>query len=184
MLSFKKFLLSFSVFLLFFLPFQNLFALELKSKYFNAHIHEGIDSYNLVKKLEINHFLHLDVAAFKNSPNLENILENILDEIYLEVSDILDIHMYSFRINLEVLPDKDYLGRILQERFRKEINVPSFYFYGRNTIYISAEEINSGVLGHEVAHAIISHYFVVPPPVKVQEVLCGYVEYSFNKYIK
>ena len=37
------------------------------------------------------------------------------------------------------------------------------------------------VLGHEIGHAVISHYFVVLPSVKVQEVLAVYVEYQLRK---
>ena len=110
-------------------------------------------------------------------------LKKTLDEIYLEVSDILDIHMYSYRIKLQVLPNKAYVSEVLQEHYSKKIDMPSFYFYEKNTIYISADQINAGILAHEVAHAIVSHYFVVPPPAKVQEVLCGYVEYSLNRSI-
>jgi hypothetical protein len=48
-------------------------------------------------------------------------------------------------------------------------------------VYISYPEMTIGMLGHKIAHAIISHYFVVPPPAKIQEVLAGYVEYSIRK---
>ena len=50
-----------------------------------------------------------------------------------------------------------------------------------NTIYITAENFKKAVLGHEVAHAVISHYFVVQPSMKVQEVLAGYIEYQLRK---
>jgi len=57
----------------------------------------------------------------------------------------------------------------------------SFYVFDSNTIFISYQDLTLGMLGHEIAHAVISGYFVVPPPDKVQEVLAGYVEYSLRK---
>jgi len=36
-------------------------------------------------------------------------------------------------------------------------------------------------LGHEIGHAVISNYFVVQPPIRIQEVLAGYVEYQLRK---
>jgi hypothetical protein len=39
------------------------------------------------------------------------------------------------------------------------------------------------VLGHEIAHAIMSHYFVVLPSEKIQEVLAGFVEYQLRKNV-
>ena len=39
-----------------------------------------------------------------------------------------------------------------------------------------------GILMHEMSHAIISRFFPVPAPVKVQEVLAMYVEYNLQSY--
>jgi hypothetical protein len=61
---------------------------------------------------------------------------------------------------------------------------PSFYFHEEKTIYISTEDLDLGMLAHEIAHAIISHYFVVPPSERVQEVLSGYVDFHFKKKAK
>jgi hypothetical protein len=60
----------------------------------------------------------------------------------------------------------------------------SFYVYDLNTIYVSAGSFKREVLGHEIAHAVISHYFVVQPPMKAQEVLAGYVEYQLREATK
>ena len=49
-----------------------------------------------------------------------------------------------------------------------------------NTIYTSEESFKREVVGHEMSHAIICHYFAVPAPVKVQEVLSMYVEYNLR----
>jgi hypothetical protein len=37
------------------------------------------------------------------------------------------------------------------------------------------------MIGHEMSHAIISRYFGIPAPVKVQEVSSMYVEYNLKK---
>jgi hypothetical protein len=50
-----------------------------------------------------------------------------------------------------------------------------------NTIYLSFNEMTLGIISHEMAHAIISNYFVTPPSPKIQEILSGYVEYSIRK---
>ena len=51
-----------------------------------------------------------------------------------------------------------------------------------NTIYVDSENININIFGHELSHAIQSHYFVVPTSNKMQEILAGYVEYQLRKY--
>lgn len=157
------------------------FADEVTSKYFKANIRGGGDIYRALEKLDIKSLRHPDVALNKGASDAKNILKNTLDTLYLEVSDILDIHMYSFQINLEVLPDKNSLKALLRELYGAGADADSFYFYERNTIYISLERMTPGMLAHETAHAILSRYFAVPAPEKVQEVLSAYVEHSLNK---
>ncbi len=157
----------------------------IKSKYFNIYIGQGIDRTELLQKLNAHYFLQLKAAFsdenYKSGIDADDQVARTLDAIYLEVSDVLDIHMYSFSIDLEILANSSALSDELYPYLQKKINTPSFYFYDKNRIYISFADMTLGMLSHEIAHAIVSHYFVVPPPIKVQEVLAGYVEYSVRK---
>lgn len=114
--------------------------------------------------------------------NNTSILTDMLDTLFLKVCNILDMPLYSFQINIKVCEDATKLANIYRNLFGKELkNISSFYVYSLNTIYITKEDFKVSVLGHEIAHAIISHYFVVQPPMKVQEILAGYVEYQLRK---
>ena len=105
-----------------------------------------------------------------------------LSTLYLEVSDILDIHIYSYHGNIRLYPDIKEMMIYIPESYKIDIKGScSYYIKSQNTIYVSLDNFNLGVLGHEIAHVIISHYFVVPPPHKIQEVLAGYVDYSLRK---
>lgn len=164
------------------------FAQEtVNSKYFSLTVRDGVNKMELLKKLRADYFLKMGPAFFANGSNgkdVDSLLARTLDAIYLSVSDVLDIHMYSFSVSLEVFPDRSALAIELWSHLNKKIDVPSYYFYDKNRIDISYSDLTLGMLSHEVAHAIISHYFVVHPPVKVQEVLAGYVEYSMQKMVK
>jgi len=163
---------------------RDLFAESLKSKYFDIEIRQDVDKFDLIKKLKINYFLHLDTATSKTGFEVDDQLKAVLDAIYLEVCDELDIHMPSFRIGLEIMPDRNLVNETVRPYYKGKIDVPSFYRYDNNMIYISSADLTVGMLAHEISHAIISHYFVVPPPMKVQEVLAGYAEYSIRKLTK
>lgn len=163
---------------------HDLFAQSLKSKYFDIEIREGVDKFDLIKRLKINYFLHLDTATSKTSSDVDDQIKDAVDAIYLEVCDVLDIRMPSFRIGLEIVPGKNAISETVGPYYKEKIDVPSFYRYDNNTIYISSADLTAGMLAHEMSHAVISHYFVVPPPVKVQEVLSGYAEYSIRKLTK
>ena len=166
----------------------NIFAQDtVDSRYFKITIHQGVSQPELLKKLHADYFLRMNAAfsiSESNSAEFSKFLGQTLDAIYLNVSDILDIHMYTFSVELEVYPDRSALADELQKYMDRKIDVPSFYYYDKNKIYISFGDLTLGMLSHEIAHAIISHYFVVQPSVKIQEVLAGYVEYSINKAAK
>ena len=49
------------------------------------------------------------------------------------------------------------------------------------TIHIALQNYTAGIMGHEITHALIAKYFVVPMPVNAQEILCGYVNFEVNK---
>ncbi|MFC1515018.1 hypothetical protein ACFL5X_03865 [Candidatus Omnitrophota bacterium] len=152
-----------------------------EGRFFSVYAPRDIDIPDLIKQLNFEYLTHVKGFSADSSSDMVHLLNTTLDSLYLEVSDILDIHVYSFHGKIKFVPDqravaaayRDFSGQAFQER--------SFYLHQESTIYISLEDITLGMLGHEMAHAIISHYFVIPPPIKTQEVLSGYVEYSLRK---
>lgn len=152
-----------------------------ESKYFVIYYKPDIDSLDIAQKIDFGPSLHLLKNPAASGKNPEAILSKAIDSLFLEVSDILDIHIYSFKGNIKVCRDLNSLNRIFEGLYNKTISTPSFYISDTNTIYISLADLRAGMLGHEMAHAVINRYFVVLPPMKVQEVLAGYVEYQLRK---
>ncbi|MBU0693662.1 MAG: hypothetical protein KKC11_03205 [Candidatus Omnitrophica bacterium] len=133
------------------------------------------------QKINVNYFLQMDIPS-SDTKNFDSIISKTLDALYLEVSDILDIHIYSYHGKIKVYPNKEKLKENVFRNYPgQKYNLPAVYIHPDNAIHISLADLTLGMLAHEIAHAIISHYFVVPPPAKVQEVLAGYVEYSIRK---
>lgn len=106
---------------------------------------------------------------------------NNTDMLFLWVSDILGMHLSNFPGNIKICSSKDQLRQIYNKLFKQSLSAPSFYVYKFKTIYIDVNRASTAVLGHEMAHAIISDYFSAVPPVKMQEILAGYVEYQIRK---
>ena len=99
-----------------------------------------------------------------------------------QVSDILDMHIYSLKINIKVCRTPEELSELYKNMFNTGLgHQKSFYVYRTNTIYAYEDSFKREIIGHEMAHAILCHYFPVPPPVKIQEVLAMYVEYSLRR---
>jgi len=145
--------------------------------HFNINIDKSLDKYDLVGRLNSGYFVYLENIPMDSPANPENTIHGILNGVYRKVSDILDIHLDDVKINLWIVPDQQAIGELLRENYGQYVEAPSFYWHERSAIYVSAKDLTLGILAHEIAHVIVSHYFVVPPPGKVQDVLCGYAEY-------
>jgi hypothetical protein len=56
----------------------------------------------------------------------------------------------------------------------------AFYSHGARNIAAAIDNITEGILAHEIAHAVISAYFVTPPPARMQEILAQYMDKHFR----
>jgi hypothetical protein len=159
-------------------------AEKLEGKHFAVYYSPQIDLSNLAQQLNLGVSDRILVGGSmeKGFPS-GRAFTNMLDDLFMRACDILDMHLYSFNGNIKICVTQEQLNAIYNNLFGKYLAsyAHSFYVYDLNTIYASAENFKMGVIGHEIAHAIISHYFVVQPPVKIQEVLAGYVEYQLRK---
>ena len=152
-----------------------------KGKYFSIYGYENFDIAELLGKINFSYSHRLDSRNDIFGDDPKSRLIKTIDALYLEVSDILGIHVYSFHGNINFYPNQTSLAEVFKKYFASDFPERSFYYHGHKTIYLSFSDLTLGMLGHEISHAIISHYFVVPPSPKVQEILCGYVEYSLRK---
>jgi hypothetical protein len=155
-------------------------ARKIESKHFTVYYAPELDPNKLAQGLDIS---PLDKVISGGS--YQNDLGGMIDTLFSQVCDILDMQLYSFHGNIKVCRDSKQISDIYNNLFDKELTQShSFYVYALNTVYISAQHFKREVLGHEIGHAVISHYFVVLPSVKIQEVLAGFVEYQLRKSYK
>lgn len=172
------------------LPFS-LYAFDFpercESEHFTIYYQAGVDLLDVAYKINIDSsawvYKGQDETIVAGSKP-EDILAQGVNNLFDEVSDILDMHLYSYSGDIKICANKEELKKVFFKLFGRKLQAESFYYPDGNAIYISPVGLRPGILGHEMAHAIICHYFVVMPPMKVQEVLAGYVEYSINKKIK
>lgn len=157
------------------------FPLVAQGEYFSIYAPDGLDMRELLARLNYRHFLQVDSFLDTREDDPRDLLSKTLDALYLQASDVLGIHIYSFHGVLEIFPDKIALHIFFKDFLNMDLEAPSYYLHETGTVYISYKDLTLGMLGHEIAHAIISNYFVVLPSAQVQEILSGYVEYSLRK---
>jgi len=157
-------------------------ASKVEGKHFTIYYATQLDIPSLLQQLNIqpSDKILAGESVNKDTSYDELGMADMVDTLFMRVCDILDMHLYSFQGNIKICKDSEHLNRIYKNLFDKNIQAGSFYVYSLNTIYISKDTFKRGILGHEIAHAIMSCYFVVQPSVKIQEVLAGYVEYQLR----
>jgi hypothetical protein len=101
---------------------------------------------------------------------------DLLDQMLGKVQHTLDMYPEEMSITIVLYPDYQSLGDTFRE-FSQAENIPlAFYAHQTRTIYVDVSSVTSGVLAHEMAHAVINHFFSEPPPAKAQEILARYVD--------
>ena len=158
-------------------------ARKLESTYFSIELAEGVDELALVQTLGIGPEHKILAGQIPSGAAFSsNSLANLMDALFLWSCSVLDMQLYSYRGNLKVVRDEAALADIYRKIYGVDhAGEKAFYIYEGNTIYVTAANFTKEIVGHEVGHAILSNFFVVQPPVKVQEVLAGYIEYQLRK---
>ena len=154
-------------------------AKKFETRYFTIQLQSGIDEAALVQSLDIGpeHMMFSGQGSF--SPHD---LGDVLDALFSWAGGYLDMQLYSYRGKIKIVRDERGLEDVYRSLYGVEhTGEKGFYVYEGNTLYLVADDFTKEIVGHEIAHAIISNFFVVQPPAKVQEVLAGYIEYQLRK---
>lgn len=157
-------------------------ASELRTRHFTVYYSPQLDISRLAKKLKITFSDRLLSGTDSKAAATEGAPAEAFDTLFLGVCNLLDMNLYSFSGTIKICNSAGELKTIYDNLFDKPLaDKRSFYVADLNTIYISAQYFDRRILGHEMAHAVISHFFTVPPPIKASEVLAGYVEYQLSR---
>lgn len=112
-------------------------------------------------------------AKVSSSPN--SISEKI-DSLYERVQEILDMRGSFKKVSIKIYPDKKSLHAAYFAIYKKKRKLRAWYIYERNTVYVTIEDLHSGMLAHEIGHAVIDHFFSARPPKATAEILARYID--------
>lgn len=106
-----------------------------------------------------------------------------LNALIEKVQLILDMRK-PVKVNINIYPDKDALHDAYYKIYKKKTDLRAWYIFEHNTIYVNVNDLYSGMLAHECAHAIVDNYMDVRPPRATAEILARYVDSHLNKKAK
>jgi hypothetical protein len=104
-----------------------------------------------------------------------------VDQLFQRVQAILEMPKPDLKVEIRLFRDQPALSEAFEKIAGRATQAPAFYWKESNTIYLHLEQISTGILAHEMAHAVISHYFIIPPPEKISELLCQYVDREVSR---
>jgi len=158
-------------------------AKTIESKYFTVYYSPEIEASTLAQQLNISPADEIMAGKSPQTPAApESELADMVDTLFLNVGDILDMRLYSYKGSIKICADDAQIDQVYATLFNASLHHrQSFYVHALNTIYISLGSFKREILGHEMSHAIINGYFAVQSPVKIQEILSMYVEYQLRK---
>jgi len=167
-----------------FTPHWAMAEVELKSNFVRLVFSDQDDIARLDKKIDFGDSGGW-FAASTPAAAQERLLRKI-DAIYTKVQRILDMRKPPMQptVVLQVARDEDELAAISVKIFKRRASARAWYVYMHNTVYINVRDVHAGMIAHELAHAIIDHYFSAPPPRNTAEILATAVDRSLFDEVK
>jgi len=147
---------------------------EVKSRYSLIRFEKQRQLRLFNKRLSLGSLAYL--LRSKHAVTVQDEVKNKIDVIIEKTETILEMYPNRFHVTLELLDSTSEVGKIYYSKYNQRAGYIAFYDPGDKTVYTSVDDVRLGVLAHELAHAIINHYFKVAPSVKIHELLAQYVE--------
>jgi hypothetical protein len=111
----------------------------------------------------------------RESVMAEDDLKNRLDVIVEKVESILDMYPKEVKFTIRLLPSEDAVRRVYKARYGKSADYIAFYSSIGKVIFVSVADVDTRILAHEIAHAIIDLYYGIATPSRIHEILAEYV---------
>jgi len=112
----------------------------------------------------------------KEFDDLMEVVTKKVDAIYKRVQDILDMHRRMEKVTMMLYHNRLQLHHAYRRIYNDTCHFRAWYTYEKNTICVSVDDLQAGMLAHELAHSVIDHYLLIRPPGQTAEILARYVD--------
>jgi len=145
------------------------------SNYFIIYYHPDADLEKIKKELDRRPLYFDQAARYGDVSTLGEICYR-LDKLFNRVRETLDVYPKAPKTKIMICKDRPELNEEYFKLIGKRGDVKAFYVHKLNTIYASEDDMEDSVMIHEMAHAVIDHYFPVMMPERAREILASYVD--------
>ncbi len=131
--------------------------------------------YQCLKDLE-NFNRKINFKTSQESFDIANSVSDKIDAIFKKSQQLLGMQGFVNKITIKIFKNKQQLDRAYFKIYKKDSNSRAWYTHEKLTVFIQLNDIHRGMIAHELAHAIIDHYLIIPPPKETAEILARYVD--------
>ena len=134
--------------------------------------------FQTVEDLEnLNRRIDFSVPEIKeNTSDTVLTVSRKVDALFQRARQLLGMQCFVNRVNIRVYRNREQLDRAFFDLYQTQSHARAWYAHEKLTVYIQLEDFHEGMLAHELAHAIIDHYLIIPPPPETAEILARYVD--------
>jgi hypothetical protein len=103
-----------------------------------------------------------------------------VDKIVESICSLLDMFPPNLRFGITLYGTQAEVTAAYRAQGMPGAAPIAFYSHRTRNIAVAIDSINDNILAHEISHAVISAYFVIPPPARMQEILAQYMDKHFR----
>jgi hypothetical protein len=147
-----------------------------RSRYVNRLIYNSVED---LREFNDNLSLTRQLSAMVHQKNPATIEEEVLaklDIVIEKVEVVLDMFPNNLAITIRILKDRSTVSGVYLQKYNKRVDYVAYYSLSEDTIYFSARDASIRVVAHEIAHAVIDHFFEVRPPYTMHELMAQFAE--------
>jgi hypothetical protein len=115
------------------------------------------------------------------SLSMEDRLKARVEIILLRVEDILGMDPKDLHVKIRVFKTRKDMNDAYAWMFNEQANFKSFYIHYFQSVYTNEQDFIDSVMAHELGHAVIDHYFSMPPPTRMAELMATYVDAQLDQ---
>lgn len=149
-------------------------ALELSSRYATIQYESDDQLKKFNRELLLGNISRL--LRYKKSVTWQDEIKNKVDVIVERVIVVLDMRPDELRFKLVLLPTEEDVQRVFETKYNQKADYIAFYDPRDKAVYVSVNDIRTGVFAHELGHLIIDLYYGKTTPPKLHELMAQFVE--------
>lgn len=150
----------------------------LETRYTRIHYEEDADLERFYSRIDYGprHWGIKRLFSSSAPDSLHEAVKKKVDLLFERVQSILGMRKKIDKINVRLNRTREQLHEAFFAIYRQKCRIRAWYRYKNNTVYLNLQDLDEGILAHELAHGIIDHYLLVRPPRATAEILARYVD--------